>query len=54
MPRLKVMTFNIRYDEEADGRHAWRHRRDLAIETIRRHDPDLLGVQEPTAAQLEL
>ena len=51
MARFTVMTFNIRYDEEADGRHSWRHRRDLAIGTIRHHDPDLLGLQEPTAAQ---
>jgi endonuclease/exonuclease/phosphatase family metal-dependent hydrolase len=50
-PGLTVMTFNIRYEEESDGRHAWRHRRALAVEVIRSHEPDLLGLQEPTAAQ---
>jgi endonuclease/exonuclease/phosphatase family metal-dependent hydrolase len=48
-----VMTFNIRYGDAADGRHAWPHRRALALETIHDHDPDLLGLQEPTAAQFE-
>jgi endonuclease/exonuclease/phosphatase family metal-dependent hydrolase len=46
-----VMTFNVRCDTDADGLHAWRHRRDLVIETIRAHDPDLLGLQEPTRDQ---
>jgi len=48
---LTVMTFNIRYDEDADGPNAWRNRRSGVLETIRAHDPDLLGVQEPTAGQ---
>jgi len=48
---LTVMTFNIRYDEASDGVHAWRNRRDAVINTIRAHDPDLLGLQEPTAGQ---
>lgn len=45
------MTFNIRYDEDADGPHAWRHRRSGACQTITEHDPDLLGVQEPLPNQ---
>ena len=47
------MTFNIRYDEPADGRHAWPHRRRLVIDTIRDHAPDLIGLQEPTAGQFD-
>jgi endonuclease/exonuclease/phosphatase family metal-dependent hydrolase len=50
---LNVMTFNIRYDEESDGRHAWSNRRHLALEMLQSHDPDLLGLQEPTASQWE-
>ena len=45
------MTFNIRYDEPADGARAWPHRRALVIDTIRAHDPDLIGLQEPNADQ---
>jgi endonuclease/exonuclease/phosphatase family metal-dependent hydrolase len=48
---LTAMTFNIRYDEPADGPRAWPHRRDAVLQTIRAHDPDLLGLQEPTAGQ---
>ncbi len=51
MPSLTVMTFNIRYDEDADGAHAWRHRRHLVGATIEAHTPDLLGVQEPMPHQ---
>jgi len=48
---LTVITFNIRYDEEADGVHAWQYRRDGVRDMIAAHDPDLLGVQEPLAHQ---
>jgi endonuclease/exonuclease/phosphatase family metal-dependent hydrolase len=48
---MTVMTFNIRYDDPSDGRHAWPHRRALALAAIRAHDPDLLGVQEPLPSQ---
>jgi len=50
---LRVMTFNVRYDEPADGRHAWRHRKDAVLAMLRDHDPDLLGLQEPLANQWE-
>src|SRR5262245_61142971 len=53
MPRFTVMTFNVRYAEADDGRHAWPHRRNLALGTVREHDPDLLGLQEPTTGQFE-
>jgi endonuclease/exonuclease/phosphatase family metal-dependent hydrolase len=46
------MTFNIRYDDGSDGPNAWSRRRALALETIRAHDPALLGLQEATAVQL--
>lgn len=46
MVMLKVMTFNIRYGQADDGFHRWERRRDLVIECIRDHDPDLLGLQE--------
>ena len=50
---LSAMTFNVRYDEPADGSQAWPHRRELVIATIRGHDPDLIGLQEPTAFQFD-
>ena len=50
---LSAMTFNVRYDEPADGAQAWPHRRELAIATIRDRDPDLVGLQEPNALQFD-
>jgi len=48
---FSVMTFNIRTSLANDGRHNWVHRKDLVARTILDHDPDLLGVQEPTVLQ---
>jgi endonuclease/exonuclease/phosphatase family metal-dependent hydrolase len=48
---IRALTFNVRYDEPADGPNAWPHRRDLAIETILALVPDVIGLQEPTESQ---
>jgi endonuclease/exonuclease/phosphatase family metal-dependent hydrolase len=48
---LRVMTFNIRYGEAADGENAWPRRRDSLLETIKGYGPDVLGTQECLAAQ---
>lgn len=49
------MTFNIRLDTPGDDAagNGWRHRRESVLETIRRSDADLVGVQEAWPAQLE-
>lgn len=45
--RLTVMTFNIRgFSRRRDGANSWEHRAALNVRTIRRHAPDVLGVQE--------
>jgi endonuclease/exonuclease/phosphatase family metal-dependent hydrolase len=43
---LRVMSFNIRYDNPLDGENAWPKRRELAFATIEKFAPDLLGLQE--------
>lgn len=43
---LKVMTYNIRFPNKADGANFWDNRRDVAIDMLRRHSPDLIGTQE--------
>lgn len=50
---LRVMTFNLRFDNPADGDNAWPHRVELVAQTIRDQDPDVLGVQEALLSMLE-
>lgn len=50
---LDVMTFNIRYGTARDGENAWPNRRELVIDVIRSHDPQVLGVQEALRFQLD-
>lgn len=50
---LTVMTFNIRYDNPDDGRHAWPNRRDHLVSLIKFYRPDLLGVQEALHGQMQ-
>lgn len=52
-PPLKVMSFNIRYGSANDGENAWPKRKEAVVETIRRCDPDVLGLQEAEAFQLD-
>ena len=50
-PPLRVMSFNVRFGTADDGADGWSLRYDLLVRTIRRYDPDLLGVQEALAFQ---
>lgn len=43
---LRVMTFNVRYPNPADGEDFWDKRKDFLVDTVRRHKPDLMGTQE--------
>ena len=49
---LRVMTFNIRYDEPRDGVNAWPNRKKKVADVIRFHKADLVGVQEALLPQL--
>ncbi len=49
---MRVMTFNLRFENDRDGDDSWARRRDVAVAVIERHTPDLLGTQEGTPAQL--
>ena len=40
------MTFNIRYDNPADGLNAWGNRKEMVAEAIKSHDIDIVGMQE--------
>ena len=50
---VRVMSFNIRYGTARDGEDSWDKRRDFLVETIKKYDPDLLGMQEVLAEQAD-
>jgi len=50
---IKVMTFNIRYDNPRDSLNAWPNRAGIVSNFIRNEKPDLLGMQEVLAHQYE-
>ncbi|HMO32699.1 MAG TPA: endonuclease/exonuclease/phosphatase family protein [Lacibacter sp.] len=43
---LTAVSFNIRYDNPADGAQAWPHRLPVVLRFLTREQPDLLGLQE--------
>lgn len=49
---LRVITFNIRYDEPRDGVNAWANRKEKVASIIRFHKADVVGVQEALLTQL--
>lgn len=49
---IRVMTFNIRYDNPSDGINSWDNRKDLLLETIIEASPDVIGMQEVLEQQL--
>ncbi|MPZ72706.1 MAG: endonuclease [Nitriliruptorales bacterium] len=53
--RIRVMTFNIRFDtvmDEPSG-NRWADRVDSVVETVRRWRPDIVGFQEALRSQLQ-
>jgi endonuclease/exonuclease/phosphatase family metal-dependent hydrolase len=49
---LRVMTFNIRYDNPNDGEDAWPNRRAKVASMIRFHGADVVGLQEALRHQI--
>jgi endonuclease/exonuclease/phosphatase family metal-dependent hydrolase len=49
---MKIMTFNLRFENDRDEENAWVRRRDLVIEIINLYQPDILGTQEGKWTQL--
>lgn len=50
---VRVMTFNIKYNEPRDGENAWEFRKQKVADVIRFHKADLVGVQEALVGQLK-
>ena len=49
---IRVMSFNIRYDNPNDGVNRWENRKDF-VANITRLNADIIGIQEALANQLE-
>ena len=50
---LKVMSFNIRYDNPNDGINAWDNRKSQLTKFILEHEPAIIGMQEVLKHQLD-
>jgi endonuclease/exonuclease/phosphatase family metal-dependent hydrolase len=51
----RVMSYNVRgASHMSDGVNLWDERAGLNVETIRRHGPDLIGIQEAQGPNLEV
>lgn len=50
---IKVMSFNIRFDNYEDGENRWSNRRNAVINMINEYQPDIIGMQEALHNQVE-
>lgn len=50
---LKVMTYNIRYNNPKDGQNAWPNRQDKVLKLVLSQDVDVVGIQEALKEQTE-
>lgn len=49
---VRVMTFNIRYNNRRDGENAWPNRKDIVAGIIRDNKTDIVGLQEALPEQV--
>lgn len=52
-PEIRVMTYNIRYDEPRDGFNSWAQRKDAVAGLISEYNPAFVGTQEGLLHQVE-
>ena len=50
---LRVMSFNVRYDNPGDKSNNWQYRRDRVADAINFYDADIVGTQEVLQNQLD-
>lgn len=49
---LKLITYNIRYDNPNDGENAWPNRKEYLFSQLAFYEPDVLGIQEALPHQV--
>jgi endonuclease/exonuclease/phosphatase family metal-dependent hydrolase len=50
---MKVMTYNIRFDDFKNTETSWSHRKDLLGKQLQFYNPDVFGIQEGLINQLQ-
>jgi endonuclease/exonuclease/phosphatase family metal-dependent hydrolase len=50
---IKLMTYNIRYENTTDGDNVWPNRRDYVLSQVNYYEPDIFGTQEGLESQLK-
>lgn len=50
---LRVMTYNIKYDNPGDTENNWQKRKSFMLNQLRFHAPDVFGVQEALVNQMQ-
>jgi endonuclease/exonuclease/phosphatase family metal-dependent hydrolase len=50
---IRVMSYNVRYDNPGDGENRWSNRKDRLTKLISYHAPDVFGTQEVLLNQLQ-
>jgi len=50
---VSVMSFNIRYGMADDGPNHWDKRKELVFDVLRKHRPDVVGLQEALGFQID-
>ena len=49
---IRLMTYNIRYDNPADGENNWHNRKAGLVRQLKFHEPGIFGIQEGLAHQV--
>lgn len=49
---VRIMSYNIRYDNPGDGLNSWDHRKDRIANQIKFYEPDFVGIQEGLVHQV--
>jgi endonuclease/exonuclease/phosphatase family metal-dependent hydrolase len=50
---IRLMDYNIRFDNPSDGSNVWANRKDKVISMIRFYTPDIICLQEPLINQID-
>lgn len=50
---MRIMTFNLRFENDRDGPNGWEYRKEMVVDMIHECAPSILGTQEGTGKQLE-